>query len=105
MIVNRDYFELRRRIDGLVYQFDRAQRPDDSIGYKRRDKDLWLTWHDQFGWIAWDEESQEIRGRSWETLPEDQVNFPPQGVWVSVKYEKSYVYDLVYPNSVSETLD
>ena len=96
MTMTHDYFELRRRIDDLVYQFDRMVQADGSIGFKRRDKDLWITWHDRFGWIAWDEASQEIRGRSWETLPEDQGDYPPEGAWVSVKYEKSYVYDVVY---------
>ena len=48
------FFELRRRIDGLVYEFDRIQRHDGTVGYKRRDKDLWINWHGELGWVAWD---------------------------------------------------
>jgi len=59
------YFELRRRIDGLVYEFDRIQRHDGTVGYKRRDKDLWINWHGELGWVAWDGESEYIGGKSW----------------------------------------
>ncbi len=97
--INRKYFELRRRIDDLVYEFDRTERDDGKFGYKRRDKDLWINWHPDFGWAAWDGESRVISGKSWYTLPKDQSDFPPEGVWVSMKLEKSYVYDLVYPNN------
>ena len=94
---NRDYFELRRQIDELVYKFDRTKRPDGRFGYKRRDQDLWINWHEEFGWAAWDGASEIIGGRSWYTLPKNQEDFPPEGVWVSMKNKKSYVYDLVYP--------
>ena len=99
MYESHEYFELRRRIDNLVYEFDQKQRPDGSIGYKRRDKDLWVNHHEEFGWIAWDGESEEVNGKPWYTLPKDQSSFPPEGIWVSMKNEKSYVYDLVYPNN------
>ena len=99
MEINRKYFELRRRIDDLVYEFDRTERDDGKFGYKRRDKDLWINWHPDFGWAVWDGESRVISGKSWYTLPEAQSDFPPEGVWVSMKLEKSYVYDLVYPNN------
>lgn len=93
------YFELRRRIDDLVYEFDLTQRPNGSIGYKRRDKDLWINWHEELGWVAWDGESEVVYGKPWDTLAKDQSNFPPEGAWVSMKNEKSYVYDLIYPNN------
>ena len=96
------YFELRRRIDGLVYEFDRIQRHDGTVGYKRRDKDLWVNWHGELGWVAWDGESEYIGGKSWYTLPANQSNYLPEGIWVSLKNEKSYVYDLIYPDDVFE---
>jgi hypothetical protein len=99
MTSNRNYFELRRRIDDLIYEFDRMDLGNGQYGYKRRDKDLWIKWHADFGWAAWDGESDIIGGRSWYILPKDQLDYPPEGVWVSMKGEKSYVYDLVYSNN------
>jgi len=96
----RSCFELRRRIDGLVYKFDRVKRSDGSIGYKRRDKDYWINWHSKLGWVVWDGESEYIGGRPWYALPEKQSNFPPEGVWVSMKGDKSFVYDLEYQPSI-----
>jgi hypothetical protein len=41
-----------------------------------------------------------LTGRPWDVLPKDQSpDHPPQGIWVSRKNEKSYVYDLVYTDS------
>lgn len=97
----REYFELKRKVDGLVYEFDLQTRPNGSVGYKRRDQDLWINWHETYGWVAWDGISDYIGGRPWYALPKDQSNYPPEGLWVSMKGEKSYVYELVYP-SVNE---
>lgn len=38
----------------------------------------------------------DIYGRPWDVLPVDQGDVPPEGVWVSRKGAKAYVYDLVY---------
>src|SRR5687767_11521415 len=38
---SHEYFQLRRLSDDLVYHFDRQLRPDERIGYKRRDQNLW----------------------------------------------------------------
>jgi len=96
MAIARDYFELRRRIDDLIYQFDRKKHPNGLTGYKRRDRDLWVLHHKDYGWVAWDGESNVIGGRPWYVLAQEQVDYPPEGVWVSMKEKKSYVYDLVY---------
>ncbi len=93
---NYDYFELHRQSDDLIYQFDRKLNSDGEFGYKRRDQDLWITWKYEFGWIAFDEESQSITGRAWEVMPEAQIDHPPEGIWVSKKGIKSYVYELKY---------
>ncbi len=90
------YFELRRKSDALVYQFDRIPRADGRISYKRRDADLWIIRHELFGWCAYDDATGEVMGRSWNTLPADQGDHPPEGEWVSKKGAKSYVYDLIY---------
>jgi len=38
MKINRNYFELRRRIDDLVYEFDSVILASGKHEYKRRDK-------------------------------------------------------------------
>lgn len=88
-------FELRRQSDSLVYVFDRRLRADGSYGYLRRDQDLWVTWRAHLGWVAYDEATGSIMGRPWDVQPEQQnPNHPPEGIWVSRKAEKSYVYSL-----------
>lgn len=89
-------FELRRLSDELVYRFDLADLPGGAIGYKRQDQDLWITFHDGLGWVAYDEETKSVMGRPWNTMPEHQNDYPPEGEWVSKKGVKSYVYDLKY---------
>ena len=96
MTTNHDYFELRRRSDNLVYQFDRTPLADGQIGYKRRDRDLWIVYRPTLGWVALNEESGLVGGRLWDVLPADQGDHPPAGDWVSKKGAKSYVYELVY---------
>lgn len=91
------HFELRRQSDELVYHFDRMYREDGSVGYKRRDADLWIVFQEDFGWIAIDESTGEIGGRSWNVLPQAQGDHPPEGEWVSKRGSKSYVYTLIYP--------
>jgi hypothetical protein len=93
-----EFFELQRQSDDLVYQFDRRVTGNGEIAYQRRDQDLWITYRSpDLGWVAYDEESAQIRGRPWEVLPKDQdPDHPPEGEWVSKKNEKSYVYILKY---------
>lgn len=92
-----DYFELHRLSDSLIYQFDRRVRPDGSIGYQRRDQDLWITFRPELGWVAYDDETQSVMGRPWNVYPKDQAaEYPPAGEWVSKKDTKSYVYELKY---------
>ena len=92
-----DFFELRRASDGLIYQFDRKAQPNGNIGYRRRDQELWIVCLPDLGWVAFDEESESVTGRPWETLPENQdLDHPPAGIWVSRKGPKSYVYELIY---------
>ncbi|MEO9903018.1 hypothetical protein [Nisaea sp.] len=94
------YFELIRLSDDLVYQFDFQEKSDGVFGYKRRDQDLWITHQVDLGWVAFDQESNAILGKPWETLPGDQsLSHPPEGIWVSRKGSKSYVYELRYLKS------
>ena len=92
-----DHFELRRQSDDLVYLFDRVHRKDGSVGYKRRDCDHWIVFDEGFGWVAINDSTGELGGRSWNVPAVTQGDHPPEGEWVSKKGNKSYVYTLVYP--------
>jgi hypothetical protein len=89
-------FELRRQSDGLVYRFARAIDGRGETAWRRQGMDLWIRRDPSLGWIAWDEDTQTCTGRPWDVMPEAQGDHPPEGVWVSRKGAKSYVYDLVY---------
>ena len=96
-----DRFELRRQCDGLIYSFARAKTANGAWGFRRADADLWILYHDQLGWIAADQDDLEtpapkVYGRPWDQPPPHARDLPPQGIWVSRKGAKSYVYDLVH---------
>lgn len=90
-----DRFELRRRLDDLVYVFER--KPGQFV-YARRDRpDLQIVYREGFGWGAWSVDGYELQGRPWDVALDFQSPaYPPEGVWVSQKGDKSYVYDLVF---------
>lgn len=95
----QEHFRLIRLSDDLVYEFDYKETANQS-GYKRRDQDLWITYKDNLGWVAHDTESEEVLGKPWEIMPEFQnPDCPPEGIWVSRKGFKSYVYELKYKNN------
>lgn len=96
-----NHFQLKRRIDDLVYNFDRVEFREGVFGYKRRDRELWINWHPDFGWVAWDGESEYIGGRPWNVPQNRQSDHPPEGIWISYKCDKSYVYDLQYSDEHS----
>ncbi|MEO1248728.1 MAG: hypothetical protein AAFW76_02695 [Pseudomonadota bacterium] len=89
-------FELRRQADSLIYRFELKTDAQGREGYKRTDGDYWIIKHPKFGWVAGKWDSEEIFGRPWNTLPADQGPYPPEGIWVSRKGSRSYVYDLVH---------
>jgi hypothetical protein len=95
-MAGHERFELRRQSDDLAYVFVRATDRRGETAYRRQDLDVWIRRDPQLGWIAWDEESQACTGRPWDVLPEDHGDHPPEGVWVSRKGAKAYVYALVY---------
>ncbi len=89
-------FELRRQSDDLVYLFEAATDSDGRAGFKRCDGEYWIIRHESLGWIAGSWDSDEVFGRPWDQLTPQPRSAPPEGVWVSRKGAKSYVYDLVY---------
>lgn len=92
----RKSFELRRKGDGIIYRFDRTTDLLGRVGFKRTDGDYWIIWHEELRWIAGFWESDEVFGRPWDQLSTQSDETPPEGIWVSRKGPKSYVYDLVY---------
>jgi hypothetical protein len=93
---DKEWFQLRRQSDDLVYTFRRRPHVGGHDGYQRQDQDLWITFRQGLGWVAWDDESQSCMGRPWDVQPREQGDSPPEGTWVSRKGPKSYVYELVY---------
>ena len=93
---SREKFELRRQSDALVYIVVRTPKAGHTAAYKRQDGDYWIIRRPDWGWVAWDSESESCAGRPWNVLPCDQSDYPPEGDWVSRKGAKSYVYSLVY---------
>jgi hypothetical protein len=93
---HREWFQLRRQSDGLVYTFRRRRHAQAGVGYQRQDRDLWITFRAGLGWVAWDDASDSCSGRPWNTPPHEQGDHPPEGVWVNRLGPKSYVYELIY---------
>ena len=89
-------FELRRQSDDLVYRFEKSTDAKGRAGFKRTDGDFWIIWKEELGWVAAAWESLEVFGRPWDQAQKQSKAAPPEGVWVSRKGAKSYVYDLVY---------
>lgn len=80
-----------RKVDGVVYEF---VRDDESFGYpsyKRVDLDVWCQRLSDFGWAVCDD-AGVVSSRPFDDA--GRGDLPPEGVWVSRKGDKSYVYDL-----------
>jgi hypothetical protein len=91
-------FRLRRPIDGLEYKFVLRKGEGKASIYAREDDVVEVVYDEMYGWSTWQESecgAQPIlTGRVWEILPQHQGDLPTEGVWVSRKGPKSYVYVL-----------
>lgn len=87
---------MTRRTDGRVYRFVMTRLDDGRAAFKRQDRDIWLVRRASQGWFVVDNPDGRITGRSWEVLPTEQGDLPPEGVWISHKGEKAYAYDLKF---------
>jgi len=85
----------RRGLDGLVYLFAPTEPSNGRPRWRRTDLELYLQWTDPRGWVVADP-TGTVLSRPWDIEPDDQGPLPPQGVWVSRKGDKAYVYDLAY---------
>lgn len=81
-----------RRMDGLTYEFARDGEADGFLSYKRVDLDMWCRRLPDFGWVVCDA-AGVVSSRPFDAA--GRGDLPPEGVWVSRKGERSYVYDLV----------
>jgi hypothetical protein len=95
--VTHEWFELRRQSDELIYLFQRERSPDGNVRYRRQDRDIFIRLMPNLGWVSWDENTHSCTGRPRDVLPSHQTrDHPPEGIWVSRKGIKSYVYALAY---------
>lgn len=92
--------EFRRQLDGLAYLFRPAALRDQRPCWRRTDLDLHLQWSAGHGWNVSDA-AGTVLSRPWDVERDDQGSLPPEGVWVSRKEAKAYVYELVYQRAPS----
>lgn len=81
-----------RRVDGMTYEFARDGDAHGVPSYKRVDLELWCRRLPDFGWAVCTE-SGEVFSRPFDDA--GRGDLPPEGVWVSRKADRSYVYDLI----------
>lgn len=82
-----------RRVDGLTYLFLPDGEADGFPSYRRADLDLWCRRLPDFGWVVCDADGS-VSSRPFSDP--GLGNVPPQGMWVSGKADRAYVYDLVF---------
>ncbi|WP_157117742.1 hypothetical protein [Nocardia vaccinii] len=85
--------EFVRRVDGLTYEFVRDGEAHGFPSFKRVDLDVWCRRLPEFGWAVCNA-AGAVSSRPFDEA--GQGERPPEGVWVSYKDERSYVYDLVH---------
>ncbi len=82
-----------RQLDGLTYEFVRDGWAYGYPSYKRVDDDLWCRRLPDFGWSICTA-SGEVLSRPFDNP--GQSDLPPEGVWVSRRHQRSYVYDMLH---------
>lgn len=87
-------FEFRRLLDGLTYRFEPTSDRDHAPQWRRPGSGLSLAWSEDRGWSIRDHEGT-LLGLPWNASPKDRSALPPQGIWVSRKGDRSYVYEAV----------
>ncbi len=88
--------EFHRNIDGVIYRFH--LEPTDTVKprYLREDGLVWISFNPDWGWGTWSGDTTSPSSRPWDVPIDRQGNLPPEGIWVSRKADKSYVYRLVH---------
>ena len=82
-----------KRIGGnAVYTFHLMSKNNDIGVWKREDKELWCKLILNFGWSIVDEFENRL---GWPEKSE-VTEYPPEGIWISKKDNKSYRYELIF---------
>ncbi len=81
-----------RRADGLTYEFVRDGDAYGYPSYRRVDLDLWCRRLPGFGWAVCGS-SGEVFSRPFDDAGDGDL--PPEGIWVSRKGDRAYVYEMV----------
>lgn len=92
-----DCLTLRRPIDGLTYVF---RRQAEGVFARDDQPALTLRHHPVLGWSMHDPQTGELTGRPWDEAQRHAPGQPAEGVWVSRKGARSYVYDLTHGKPV-----
>ncbi|MEH3142375.1 MAG: hypothetical protein PGN37_19800 [Mycobacterium kyogaense] len=82
-----------RRVDGVTYDFVRDGQACGYPSFRRAGTDLWCRRLPDFGWAVCDE-AASVSSRPFGDA--GRGDLPPEGVWVSYKGDRSYVYDLIH---------
>ncbi len=90
--------ELHRCIDDLFYKYESSGFRNRRPCWRRTDLELYLHCSARSGWVISDEEGL-VLGLSWDLGKDEQGLLPPEGIWVSRKGQKSYVYELKHITS------
>jgi len=81
-----------RRVDEMTYHFDQAGTFDGFPAYRRADDaDVWCRRLPDFGWSVCTD-SGAVLARPFADAGQGEI--PPEGMWVSAKDDRAYVYDL-----------
>ena len=87
-------FSLIRRCDGHRYEFLQNGRAVGRPAFRRADGDYWITFDPDWGWCARLDDGT-LAGLAWGQRPAHQPkSHPPEGLWISYKEGRSYLYDI-----------
>lgn len=89
-----------RRVDGVTYEFLVDGEAYGFPSYKRVDLDIWCQWLPDFGWVVCNE-AKVVSSRPFGDA--GRGDLPPEGMWVSAKGDRSYVYDLAHVDDQAAT--
>lgn len=82
-----------RRVDDLSYVFVRDGEAHGFPAYRRVDLDQWCQRLPDFGWVVCNT-AGEVSSRP--LADAGLGDLPPEGMWLSGKDDRAYVYDMVF---------
>ena len=102
-------FTFRRLYDDLIYTFVLSSSPStihsrSAIYSRSNNNDVRVQWDDECGWSIRDQESGELLSIAWDMPASRQGDSPSEGIWVSRKGEKSYVYEMKWDDEAGKNV-